>query len=143
MTKQEIISQSYSNCWEQVKDFVDDNGICSDNVYGKIDCPRPKECGFLIKEVTCGYKYKDDGERQVQCFNWRPLSLEGIEDNNGWIKLESEADLPKENSNCLLIEKTSGHTDMCPFDNSSFDKKHFIKYFSHYQIIKIPKLPIY
>ena len=27
---------------------------------------------------------------------WRPLSLQGIENNNGWIKIENEADLPKD-----------------------------------------------
>jgi hypothetical protein len=31
----------------------------------------------------------------VDCFNWRPKSLDGIENNNGWIKIESKDDLPK------------------------------------------------
>ena len=31
---------------------------------------------------------------------YRPKSLQGIENNNGWIKIESEADLPKENIDC-------------------------------------------
>jgi hypothetical protein len=33
---------------------------------------------------------------EADLIKWRPISLKGIENNNGWINIESESDLPKE-----------------------------------------------
>lgn len=80
--KQKAIEKAYGEHWETVNDYVDENGWCAYN-FGE-----HKEYGiepfgdFEIKD----YKF------------WQPKSLQGIETNNGWIKIESEADLPKDDS---------------------------------------------
>lgn len=52
-----------------------------------------------VDEALGGYEFLDEN---IEYFDfessgkWRPKSLQGIENNNGWIKIESEDDLPKE-----------------------------------------------
>ena len=77
---------------------------------------------------------------------WRCKSLQGIENNNGWIKIESEADLPKEGMHHSILldsECINGYRnyDVIVFYevNSKFRKKEI----SHYQPIFKPNPPIY
>ena len=70
----------------------------------------------------------------------------GIENNNGWIRIESEADLPKEGMHHSILldsECINGYRnyDVIVFYevNSKFRKKEI----SHYQPIEKPKPPIY
>lgn len=46
---------------------------------------------FDVKTEICRDVYPNDSERKI----YRPKSLQGVEHNNGWVKLESEDDLPK------------------------------------------------
>ena len=72
---------------------------------------------------------------------WRCKSLQGIENNNGWIKIVSEADLPNNekvwicanNNRVLLSSKTVLNWILKNHDNK----------ITHYQPIKKPKPPIY
>lgn len=71
-----------------------------------------------------------------------------IENNNGWIKIENEDDLPKENGAFWILDKELGmkagewkqapneieHKKACEF---------WIKRATHYQPIIKPKPPIY
>ena len=70
MTKQEKIQEAYGKYWEQVKDYVDENGWCY--------------AFFTLKTY-----FKTDFTSE----KWRPKSLIGIEDNNGWIKIENVNDV--------------------------------------------------
>jgi len=80
MTKQEKIQEAYGDYWEQVKDFMkDDFGTC-DNLKMEIGKKMEKN-GLPIRWRFLKY--------------FRPVSLDNIETNNGWIKIESENDLPK------------------------------------------------
>lgn len=71
----------------------------------------------------------------------RPKSLQGIENNNGWIKIESEADLPKEN----------GMYHICYGDGIISSRHYHSKHndwldhpkATHYQPIEKPKPPLY
>ena len=65
---------------------------------------------------VCGY---EPGEGMV-CDYMRPPQLEGIENNNGWIKIESEDDLPKENIECFYIPKHSKNIVVGSFRLSSY-----------------------
>lgn len=73
---------------------------------------------------------------------YRPKSLQGIENNNGWIKIENEADLPKEEGNYFVF--TNGNIETClrllGIDNNDF---WWLKNVTHYQPIQKPKPPIY
>ena len=77
---------------------------------------------------------------------WRCKSLQGIENNNGWIKIQSEADLPKERMHEVILldeECMEGYRnyDVIVFYevNSRFRKKEI----SHYKPIEKSKMPIY
>lgn len=71
----------------------------------------------------------------------RPKSINGIENNNGWIRIESEADLPKKGYYEVIIRKT-GEKTRATLDNE-FRTKSIAIYYSHYQaIIDIPS-PLY
>lgn len=142
--EQNAIKEAYGIYWEKVKDYVDSNdGWCSDNVYYKKECPVISE---IERDTT--YTRKDDGERMVDCFNWRPKSLSGIEDNNGWIIIESEEDLPKEYCSCWVIVDEviiNKPLHFNPFTKRFDDGQLFQEYlwFSHYQPTIKPKPPIY
>ena len=77
---------------------------------------------------------------------WRCKSLQGIENNNGWIRIESEVDLPKEGMHHSILldsECINGYRnyDVIVFYevNSKFRKKEI----SHYQPIEKPNPPIF
>ena len=72
--------------------------------------------------------------------------IQGIENNNGWIRIESEDDLPKEGMHHSILldsECINGYRnyDVIVFYevNAKFRKKEI----SHYQPIEPPKLPIF
>jgi len=77
-------------------------------------------------------------------YQYRPISLQGIENNNGWISVLSENDLPSEmkavfvywNNEILLIE-------ILELPSKKMFKEWSEKGFTHYQPIKKPYLPIY
>lgn len=82
---------------------------------------------------------------------FRPKSLQGIENNNGWIKIESEADLPKDKYGMYHVvakenffceePKNQGIDDYWLNDNNK--AKNWIKDFSHYQPIVKPQPPLH
>ena len=128
--KQEAIKKAYGEYWEAVKDFVDENGW--------ID--------FLEDIQRIMYFFHDSDNIEVFKSTWRPKSLQGIENNNGWIKIESEDDLPKEGMHEVILldeECMEGYRnyDVIVFYevNSRFRKKEI----SHYKPIEKSKMPIY
>ena len=101
MTKQEKIKEAWIESgfiWDQIKGLINENGWMS------LDSPELKktltgysnavsEC--LIKGV--GFSGKN--------FMVVLESLKGIDDNNGWQKIESEDDLPKKEGVYLFQHK--------------------------------------
>jgi len=90
MNKQEFIKQSWSEAgfdWEQIKELVNESGILQlkepESKYSLTGYSTAYDHG-LIKGL--GFNHK--------CFMISLDSLEGINDNNGWTKIESESDLP-------------------------------------------------
>jgi len=112
MTKQDKIREAYGIHWEEVKDQVDENGWLD----GK---GNHKGLVGLTMKVYDPYDSK-------YCYWKRPVSLSGIENNNGWIKIESKQDLPSKkglymvciNNNPIIgiIENTTfiKHLYECP-----------------------------
>ena len=129
MTKQEAIKQAYGEHWDVVKDYVDKNGWVG-QYSAPIDISKLIECDL-----------SDIG------YYWRPISLQGIEDNNGWIKIESEKDLPKDNIECHFIIKENNkvtqigryHVGAKSFNVGTI----WFNEVAHYQPIAKPKPPIY
>ncbi len=121
MTKEEKIKEAYGEFWETVKYYVDDDGwACYPNVqshdynFGELEFKR--DCTFL-----------------------RPISLQGIEDNNGWIKIESESDLPKDD--CDVYCNVAGVICIKRFQLNM--TLWWLRYVTHYQPIQKPQQPIY
>jgi len=124
MTKEECIKNSYENIGEV---------IVSDN-----------KNGWKLLELVPKDKYRlFDIKGQIA----RPKSLSGIENNNGWIKIESEADLPKAKVLCYvtgeskLIEIAEYMTHLKNFVYERSGNK--VLFVTHYQPIIKPLIPLY
>jgi hypothetical protein len=94
-TKEEVIKEAYGEYYEIAKQFVDENGwidrfkqsyYLNIGNWGLVDPP-------IIKNIL---GFNDSAGIQIYNDKWRPSILRGIENNNGWTKIESEEDLPKE-----------------------------------------------
>ena len=126
--KQEAIKNAYYEFWENVKDYVDENGWIDNSI--------PKFTFGQLKNLDL--EYKND-------VFFRPKSLQGIENNNGWIKIESEKDLPKVSGLYFGKDYEFG-TDMMYFDFETKkweDSNGYLQNVTHYQPIEKPKPPIY
>lgn len=118
-TKQQAIQDAYGENYEKCNH--DENGWTSGNwdLFVRLD--------GITKPRSNGTK-------------WRPKTLQGIENNNGWIKIESDDDLPKDENSFWVV------TD----DEEIVEMEYFPKYKSftelgvtHYQRIEKPKPPIF
>ena len=140
--KQEVIKNAYGEYWEKVKDYVDENGFI--NTYStKIS---PHSLKYSWDDIEVSKKWIDNKIGDTICF--RPKSLQGIENNNGWIRIESEEDLPKEEIDLhFIFEKNNGRFQTFGvWDNklkSFYSGALKISNVTHYQPIEKPKLPIY
>lgn len=91
-SKEEVIREAYG-------EFYD---VCS-----------PDKNGWtLTDESKAGYEFLDDKIEYLDFdyFNeWRPKSLKGIENNNGWIIIENKNSLPKKDCRCEFIKYSGEH----------------------------------
>lgn len=125
MSKEEKIKEAWGENWSKIskenqKKALKNNGFVS-QYYEDL----------LSKETICR-----------KLFDVRPKSLQGIEDNNGWIKIENEEDLPKENGIYWTLRKGL----IVPLYKEIFNdlnKEYWLNTYTHYQPIEKPKPPIY
>jgi hypothetical protein len=132
MTKQEKIREAYGEHFEAVKDYVDENGWCD------------------LSIMPLKWKISEINDIDIEDFTWfRPKSLAGIEDNNGWIKIESEDDLPI--STIMYHVVLNGKKSKALYagknrwfvNGNDFPKTTEIHGITHYQPIIETKPPIY
>lgn len=142
MTKEEKIHEEYLA--ELSKNKVDKKDGLK---FFKNLQPFIKENGWININESEGYTgYLMGSDLEVNFPFLRLKSLQGIEDNNGWIKIESEEDLPTETN---TYHFTSRHTGKMMKDYFTADSKVsgfrncFFKLYSHYQPIKDPEPAIY
>lgn len=130
MTKQEKIQEAYGQHWEIVKDYVDNNGQCDKLSLFKFTNLRYNDFDCLFIHTANNYML--------------PKSLQGIEDNNGWIKIESENDLPNdEMDNYWLSNGDHVYNYVYSSDEIEWEYKSNPNNFTHYQPIKKPLKPLY
>lgn len=135
--KQKAIREAYGEYWEEVKDYVDENG--------KLKIHYVK----LIGNLPTFFEVLDN-------VYVRPISLQGIETNNGWICIESESDLPSVDGDYFVNPKgvnNNKHFFIRYWLNAKKDydgnwvfteyPKEWLELYSHYQPIEKPKPPIY
>lgn len=95
----------------------------------------------IISADDIEWEYKDD-----DFIKFRPKSLKGIENNNGWIKIESEKDLPTDDTMYRSgFFKKDGEFYQ---DNNLFNLKTTLQaltqnHYTHYQLINKPESPLY
>ncbi|MDM1042155.1 MULTISPECIES: hypothetical protein [Empedobacter] len=135
MTKKEKIKDAWGDYYLDVKEQIDEYGLVSEKFLTN------NQCKTLNDDLSIEIYSPNEGY-----YFYRPNSLQGIETNNGWIKIESEDDLPKYIVDCWIIYKDK----ICL---SLYQSKHFVlksefsllpfNLISHYQPIERPKPPIY
>lgn len=126
MTKEERIQEVYGEYFEIC--IPDKNGWSLFNKFTKTNI-----CYKTIEVTECGLR-------------WRPKFLQGIENNFGWTKIESEEDLPKEteihyhglmDGNYIVFNLKS------PINTKALFKDFIKDKVTHYQPIQKPELPLY
>jgi len=125
MTKQEKIQEAYGKYYPQLKDYIDENGWSSNwNNFASVE--------------TILFEKEDIEKSQGK---WRLKFLQGIESNNGWIKIESKDDLPKYGYYEVILRGNNNHSraSLC----RDFNEKSQLIHYSHYQPIIKPQPPIY
>lgn len=127
----EKIKEAYGEYWDEVKTSIDENGWCKLNVSQKEPINNFAHHGktewMPIDGKVC----------------WRPKSLQGIEDNNGWTKINSEDDLHLVIDTYWVID-SFGCVEL--FNYCGKNDSSYILWktrFTHYQKIIKPKPPLY
>lgn len=127
MTKQDLINSVYGI--DAIR--ADSNGWMKYGAY------HPNDLGFDNDEV----------ERYGNMDLWRPKSLKGIETNNDWVKIESEADLPREKTKCWFVHNSEIKLGTYHFGINEFRSGNEIlietSKVTHHQPIKNPLSPLY
>lgn len=125
MTKEEKIKEAWGENWSKISKENQKKAL--------------KNNGFVSQ-------YFEDlltiDKRERKLFEIRPKSLQGIETNNGWVKIESEDDLPKEKCD-LLVYPEFENQFVFHFYNDKKCKEVLMQNHTHYQPIEKPKPPIY
>ncbi len=132
MEKQEIIKKAYGKSYDALKDYINENGF--------VDCVKNRKISLI--------PFFDVSEIEFNGHLSRPKSLKGIENNNGWVKIYCENDMPQFDCNCFIIDKikgvVTGQWKQAP--NEILDKQarfFWVKKATHYKIIDKPQLPLY
>ena len=125
--KEKFIKKVYGEYFEPLKDFIDENGWCRNR----------KISGFYNQlfhiqfHPTINYWY-------------RPAALKNIENNNGWIRIESEKDLPKDDEEYILGILRDGHFAEQGIHNAKLMGHYFQnKAISHYRPIEARQPPLF
>lgn len=125
--KSKAIASAYKALGMDVPFFRDLNGWTGVNVLQNA----------MVQESF--YETKTNGKIMLA----RPILLQGIENNNGWIKMYGEHSLPKDEGYYWIIFNT-GSTAICVFDPSNiFEKQIFLNSVKYYQLAITPSNPIY
>lgn len=135
MTKQEKIKEAYGLYWKDYGHLADDNGFIyqSDLFYPDTEM---KKQGVEIEIISVEHKHKWSN------IKWRPKTLSGIEDNNGWIKIESEEDAPV-NEGIYWVMRLGCNFPLHLDTYNDLHKRTWFGKYTHYKPIEKPKPPIH
>lgn len=135
MTKEEKIKEAWGEYYLDVKEQLDEYGLVSEKFLTN------NQCKTLNDDLSIEIYSPDEGY-----YFYRPNSLQGIETNNGWIKIESEEDLPKEVIECRTCFYNGKNYIEGVIKKRSPQELSRLKYINeitHYQPIEKLKPPIY
>lgn len=94
-SKQEVIQEAWGKYWDELKEFICENGWLSWGYRGLYGDKNPASLGDMYR--YCGGEENHQSKYVTipgSTTLFRPKSLAGIEKNNGWTRIESEDDLP-------------------------------------------------
>lgn len=134
MKKEEKIKEAWGYAWDFIDGHVKENALYYGWVH-KLNI----NIHFNELNIELQQHYTDE-------WLYRPKSLQGIEDNNGWIKIENEEDLPKEKA---LYFIANSNPDIIFYSSNMISDLDNLKEMwedgdiTHYQPIEKPKPPIY
>ena len=136
MTKEEKIKEAWGYAWDFIDGHVKENAL---------------HCGWVHKlNINIHFNELNIELQQHYTDKWlyRPKSLQGIENNNGWIKIESEEDLPKDENIVEFWVYDDKEIVLAKFMYESKRWYHDVNlnlrlFPTHYQPIEKPKPPIY
>ena len=127
MTKHEKIQEAYGELFTSCEKYIDENGWLN----------------WCHKKASL-IKYMDVSEIDFDGIKQRPKSLQGIENNNGWTKIESEDDLPKTDLECYVTNNI-GRIQFGEFEAET--QRFFVNdtrtFPTHYIPVVKPIFPIY
>lgn len=141
-SKQKAIQEAYGDRFKDLEKYINQDGVFVGDT-NLITDEEFKEWGFIGKAKTMEFDVS-----LTLTSGSRPKSLQGIEDNRGWTRIEKDEDLPKQSIECWFIYKNeiavfngSYNNDFKCFSYSAF--KFDIDEITHYQPIQKPEPPIY
>jgi hypothetical protein len=133
--KFEAIKKAYGEYWDYFKTRHNENGWCFFSI-------SEFYTHAIFREIPMDYHPSDR-------FLFRPESLSGIEDNNGWIRIKEDgSNLPKEHFQVLAIANINPNKPFTlwyfPESDTFENDMGYFKFaeISHYKIIDFI-LPIY
>ncbi|CAI9673429.1 MULTISPECIES: hypothetical protein [Elizabethkingia] len=140
--KEQAIKAAYGEYYKDYRRFIDENGFIyqSDLFFPETGM---KKDGVEAEIISVEKKHKWSN------IKWRPMSLQGLENNRGWTRIESEEDLPKDDYFGNLFEvgflDESGffHHDKKRCSFKSLKWMYEKKLITHYQLVEKPKPPIF
>lgn len=129
MTKEEKIAEAYGDKYDKYK--PDSDGWSTKTVF---EWDEVIKNDFITKSIAHGM------------YKVRPKSLQGIENNNGYTKIESEKDIPTEEG-VFWVLRRGFHKPMYRVINDLFDeeeKSYWLENYTHFIKVNRPEnLPIY
>lgn len=134
MTKEEKIKDAYREWWDKMKSFVDENGWFDKNAFCIIRLKYEDVC------ATVDFVHDLSTDEMI------PKEIQGIRDNNGYTKIESEKDIPEEEG-VYWVLRPGFHKPMYRIINDMFDsgeKAYWLENYTHFIKVTRPEnLPIY
>lgn len=125
MTKEEKIKEAYGISYTHNKDVIDENGWNQKRIFCQSDLDHDN---FDYDGVGHGVYIS------------RPKSLQGIENNNGWIKLTGIKNEIPFGSGCVELYSMETEEYYISTDDNEFIE---IGRFTHYKIFNKSELPIF
>lgn len=135
MTKEEKIKEAWDNLLRNIKNYKLTKKQYDLNGWVNLDTLSLMVRSYLADNQS------SELDLNVKNNTIRPKSLQGIEDNNGWTRIESEDDLPKENG-MYHVYYSDGVISSRFYHAKHNDWLNEPKA-THYQPIVKPKPPIY
>jgi hypothetical protein len=136
MTKEEKIKEAYGEYFNELSDIISDDGWVSFHE----DKNRLRNVFHNNENIEVS---PNDNN------NWRPKSLQGIENNNGWTKIETKEDLPEHWGEYDVVIRgkigraTYLRNDMWLVDGNDYPKKTSDHCITHYEQKIKRELPLY